>query len=133
MVKSSAATCAQFLFILNALDTPWKKLDARRDGHVRTTCHECGRKSAAVGGLLFRCECCTRAYCEDHLPQGAEIIGKCKRFEALGQIHPAQACFIRCDADCQKFGEEHEEIKKYNAGGDEHGGGVKWIVRMGNG
>ena len=96
------------------------------------TCHECGRKSAAVGGLLFRCECCTRAYCEDHLPQGAEIIGKCKRFEALGQIHPAQACFIRCDADCQKFGEEHEEIKKYNAGGDEHGGGVKgssgWVM-----
>jgi hypothetical protein len=68
----------------------------------------------------------------DDLPQGAEIIGKCKRFEALGQIHPAQACFIRCDADCQKFGEEHEEIKKYNAGGDEHGGGVKgssgWVM-----
>ena len=85
------------------------------------SCYECGRKSAAVGGLLFRCECCTRAYCEDHLPQGAEIIGKCKRFEALGQIHPAQACFIRCDADCQKFGEEHEEVKKYDAGGE---GGV---------
>jgi hypothetical protein len=39
----------------------------------------------------------------------------------LGQIHPAQACFIRCDADCQKFGEEHEEVKKYDAGGE---GGV---------
>ena len=88
------------------------------------SCHECGRKSAAVGGLLFRCECCTRAYCEDHLPQDAEIIGKCKRFQSLGQIHPAQACFIRCDADCQKFGEEHEEINKYDDPNGKHGNGV---------
>ena len=87
------------------------------------TCHECGR-SLPRRGLLFRCECCTRAYCEDHLPQGAEIIGKCKRFQSLGQIHPAQACFIRCDADCQKFGEEHEEINKYDDPNGKHGNGV---------
>ena len=90
-------------------------------------CFECGRKSAAVGGLLFRCECCTRAYCEDHLPQDSEIIGKCKRFEALGQIHPAQACFIRCDADCQKFAKEHEEMKGLDKA-DENGNAPGWTM-----
>ena len=49
------------------------------------------------------CSACPRAFCEDHLPTTAEIIGQCKRFQALGQKHPAQACFIRCDADCIKW------------------------------
>ena len=53
VVKSSAATCAQFLFILNALDTPWKKLDARRDGHVRTT-----RATSVAGSLPRSAVCC---------------------------------------------------------------------------
>ena len=52
------------------------------------------------------CSACPRAFCEDHLPTTAEIIGQCKRFQALGQKHPAQACFIRCDADCIKWAAE---------------------------
>jgi SWI/SNF-related matrix-associated actin-dependent regulator of chromatin subfamily A member 5 len=79
------------------------------------SCHECGRKSAAVGGMLFRCEACPRAFCEDHLPSSAEIIGQCKRFQALGQRHPAQACFIRCDAECVKWAKE----RRLEDGGDE--------------
>ncbi len=34
-------------------------------------CATCGRTTAAAGGLLFRCEMCDTAYCEDHLPDGA--------------------------------------------------------------
>jgi hypothetical protein len=71
------------------------------------SCHECGRKAAAVGGILFRCEACPRAFCEDHLPNTAEIIGKCKRFQDLGQNHPAQACFIHCDKECSKWASTH--------------------------
>lgn len=33
-------------------------------------CDVCGRKAAAAGGLLFRCQMCPSAYCEDHLPEG---------------------------------------------------------------
>jgi hypothetical protein len=33
---------------------------------------------------------CPQAYCEDHLPLDAEIVGQCERFEKLGQKHPAQ-------------------------------------------
>ena len=78
-----------------------------------------GRKAAAVGGMLFRCEACPRRFakitsplCRDHR--------QCKRFQALGQRHPAQACFIRCDADCIKWAKE----KRLEEGGDEAEGGA---------
>jgi len=54
------------------------------------SCLECGRKAQAVGGLIFRCECCPKAYCEDHLPMEADIRGRCVRFEELGMRHPDQ-------------------------------------------
>ena len=81
-------------------------VEATRWACPHHSCHDCGRKAAAVGGMLFRCEACPRAFCEDHLPSTSEIIGQCKRFQALGQRHPAQACFIRCDQDCVKWAQE---------------------------
>jgi len=70
-------------------------------------CQTCGRKAAAAGGLLFRCECCASSFCEDHLPEDVvthgRIVGECQRFKRLGQSHPAQACFIHCCADCADF------------------------------
>ena len=53
VAKSSVATCVQFLYILSALDTPWKKLVARRDGHVRTI-----RAMNAAGSPLPSVVCC---------------------------------------------------------------------------
>ena len=97
---------------------------ATRWGCPHHSCAECGRKSAAVGGMLFRCESCPRAFCEDHLPADAEIIGECKRFQALGQKHPAQACFIRCDADCRKWAQE----KRLEEGGDEAEEAQGWTM-----
>jgi SWI/SNF-related matrix-associated actin-dependent regulator of chromatin subfamily A member 5 len=97
---------------------------ATRWGCPHHSCAECGRKSAAVGGMLFRCESCPRAFCEDHLPADAEIIGECKRFQALGQRHPAQACFIRCDADCVKWAKE----KRLEEGGDEAEEAQGWTI-----
>jgi hypothetical protein len=72
-------------------------------------CGTCGRKAAAAGGLIFRCECCASAFCEDHLPEdvigAGRIVGECQRFVRLGQTHPAQACFIHCSATCAEFAE----------------------------
>jgi len=67
------------------------------------SCVTCGRKSAAAGGLLFRCMMCPDAYCEDHLPPTACIVGKNERFQALGHRHPKQGCYVFCGADCVLF------------------------------
>mmetsp|Transcript_8653 Transcript_8653/g.10341 ORF Transcript_8653/g.10341 Transcript_8653/m.10341 type:complete len:329 (-) Transcript_8653:60-1046(-) len=70
-------------------------------------CMECARKAQAVGGLIFRCEVCPKAYCEDHLPIDADLIGHCTRFEDLGMRHPDQACFIHCSTDCANWATEN--------------------------
>ena len=66
-------------------------------------CDECGRRSAQVGGMLFRCSHCPKAFCEDHLPLDANIMKTCERFQKLGQRHPKQACFILCSDLCSHF------------------------------
>ena len=64
------------------------------------SCVQCNRKSATAGGLLFRCMVCPNSYCEDHLPADARMMGRCERFEALGQRHPQEASFLLCSPDC---------------------------------
>jgi hypothetical protein len=70
-------------------------------------CVNCGRKSGAAGGLLFRCEACQDAYCEDCLPEAVlgqgRIVDECERFKRLGQRHPTGAVFIHCGAECEDF------------------------------
>eukprot|EP00798_Chlamydomonas_sp_ICE-L_P017332 gene17332-23640_t len=63
-------------------------------------CSVCDRNTSAAGGLLFRCEVCDNAYCEDHRPDDSQMVGECEHFQALGQIHPNQACFILCNDEC---------------------------------
>eukprot|EP00941_MAST-03F_sp_MAST-3F-sp1_P000145 g145.t1 len=63
-------------------------------------CEKCNKSAYAVGGLLFRCEMCPRAFCEDHIPRDMNIVNECKRFQELGQRTPDQACFVRCSKDC---------------------------------
>ena len=91
---------AECLEKLNA-QLPTKKFGCW--GCPHHSCRECGRKAGAAGGLLFRCQVCPEAYCEDHLPPTATIVGKCDRFAALGQNHPKQACFVLCSDDCLGF------------------------------
>lgn len=47
-------------------------------------CSQCGKKTSECGGWMFRCNCCPNAYCEDHLPQGAQLLERCERMEKLG-------------------------------------------------
>ena len=63
-------------------------------------CTVCGRKAAAVGGLLFRCSVSPVSYCEDHLPADALIMGENPRFQALGAAHPKQGCYILSSPAC---------------------------------
>ena len=48
---------------------------------------------------------CPRAFCEDHLSDFARdhITNKCARFQACGQVHPTQACFVHCSNRCAGF------------------------------
>ncbi len=68
-------------------------------------CHECGRKAAAVGGTLFRCQMCPTAMCEEHLTLYASdnIANPCHRYVELGQNHPKQACFVICEKECMRL------------------------------
>ena len=83
-------------------------------------CLECRRKAAAVGGLLFRCEWCTNAFCEDHLPIDAELVDRCERYERLGMRHPDQACYIHCQEQCKEIAKEKklEAAQAAAAGGE---------------
>ena len=65
--------------------------------HECTVCH---RKAQHVGGLLFRCTVCPTAYCEDHLPPEALIMGENPRFKALGHRHPKQGCYVLHSTEC---------------------------------
>jgi SWI/SNF-related matrix-associated actin-dependent regulator of chromatin subfamily A member 5 len=74
-------------------------------------CTECNRNAAAGGGLLFRCSECPNAYCEDHLPEEAAIIGRCVRMEKGGFTLPRQACYVHCSDVCKHnalIEEQHE-------------------------
>ena len=45
------------------------------DGHAPQ------QQAYAAGGLLFRCSECPKAFCEDHLPLEAEMVGPtCERW-----------------------------------------------------
>lgn len=65
-------------------------------------CRKCHRKSSAAG-LLFRCESCPSAYCEDCLPPDHMVTGDCERLNRLGFRLPGSACYILCKQECIDF------------------------------
>jgi hypothetical protein len=96
------------------------------------TCVECGRKSAAAGGILFRCEACLSSFCEDHLPKHVlaqgRIVDECQRFQRLGQRHPSGAVFIHCSEECEAYavGGFDGALGPLNEDGG-GGGGPSWV------
>ena len=73
--------------------------------------------------MLFRCEGCPHAYCEDHLPPEADVAEECLRFGALGWRRPATACFVRCAPRCARLVEALHAERGLGGGGQAHGGG----------
>lgn len=79
-------------------------------------CSECGKNNAAAGGLLFACESCPNAYCEDCLPADSTLLGASERFEKLG-FTTHMAVYIHCSKICEnvartEFGYTKADRKK---------------------
>ena len=66
-------------------------------------CYPCGKGKSAAGGLLYRCQCCVMAYCEECVPkkEDSDRIGRCERFWELGFVD-SSGYYINCCADCRK-------------------------------
>ena len=45
------------------------------------SCSACGNSSSEAGGLIFRCQGCPNAYCDDCLPKSAQVLMNFTRFE----------------------------------------------------
>ncbi|GAA5887357.1 hypothetical protein JCM6882_002504 [Rhodosporidiobolus microsporus] len=82
-------------------------------------CGGCGRTTGDAGGLLFRCQTCPSAFCEDCF----SALGEEGEIEAVGDALPeflllgygkrAQAYYIRC-ADCvSHFKENPDEYQQW--------------------
>ena len=63
-------------------------------------CSVCARKADAAGGMLFRCEACVACFCEDCLPDDAQIITDNPHFAPLGYVRQKSACFVTCSEAC---------------------------------
>lgn len=70
-------------------------------------CSACDRSTAEAGGMLFRCQTCPQAFCEDCMPQGdIDAVGEVlPEFVLLGYGATSTAYYIRCH-EC------HEHWKK---------------------
>jgi hypothetical protein len=62
-------------------------------------------RTQAVGGMLFRCEACPLAFCEDHLPPEADVVMESQRYNDLGMRRIAAACYVRCSPECLRLAE----------------------------
>ena len=63
-------------------------------------CVLCNKNTERAGGLLFPCQSCPSAYCEDCRPAVARVIGDCPRFEYLG-FTTSRAVYIHCSDICE--------------------------------
>jgi hypothetical protein len=62
-------------------------------------CSQCNKNTEAAGGLLFACESCPQAYCEDCRPTGSRILGHSERFKELG-FTTNRTVYIHCSDIC---------------------------------
>mmetsp|Transcript_41662 Transcript_41662/g.99912 ORF Transcript_41662/g.99912 Transcript_41662/m.99912 type:complete len:1104 (+) Transcript_41662:269-3580(+) len=67
-------------------------------------CSTCGKNRNSAGGLLYPCEACAHAFCEDCLPEsGVTFLEKVDRFEKLGFDSTKHVAYIHCSSMCQKY------------------------------
>ena len=66
-------------------------------------CTGCDKGTSASGGLLFRCQICCVAYCEECVPkEGVDRVGRCERFEEMG-FRDKAGCYINCCGGCRRI------------------------------
>ena len=69
-------------------------------------CTKCGKSAQHAGGILFPCQACPVAFCEDCLPKdrkGFRFLGQCDRFEELGFNSTKQNVYIHCSEHCENY------------------------------
>ncbi|CAH7667124.1 ISWI chromatin-remodeling complex ATPase ISW2 [Phakopsora pachyrhizi] len=76
-------------------------------------CVTCGRSTVDAGGMLYKCQTCSDAYCEDCLPdENFHSVGDVlPEFLLLGFGYISQAHYIRC-FECLKHFEKNPATKK---------------------
>jgi hypothetical protein len=62
-------------------------------------CSGCDKNTDAAGGLLFACESCPNAYCEDCRPDDSLPVGDSGRFQTLG-FTTSRTIYIHCSKMC---------------------------------
>lgn len=85
---------------LDCLDSTFKKRAKTWTFYCpQHECHECGKKTADAGGLMYRCRWCERGYCEDCLDWNRAVLldSSLQEFEMLGHA-PTNAWFVECQA-----------------------------------
>mmetsp|Transcript_17445 Transcript_17445/g.25803 ORF Transcript_17445/g.25803 Transcript_17445/m.25803 type:complete len:1021 (-) Transcript_17445:135-3197(-) len=65
-------------------------------------CSKCGKNNASAGGLLFPCDMCPNAYCEDCIPNEARFLGDSERFLELG-FSNKHTVYIHCSKYCEQI------------------------------
>lgn len=65
-------------------------------------CSGCDKNTDAAGGLLFACESCPNAYCEDCRPVDSLPVGDNGRFQTLG-FTTSRTIYIHCSKMCADY------------------------------
>ncbi|GAA5916112.1 hypothetical protein JCM8208_000393 [Rhodotorula glutinis] len=74
-------------------------------------CATCARSTSAAGGLLFRCQTCPTAQCDDCLEDGFEEVGEALPELLLREFGPQrQAFWVRCH-ECVEYFRENPQAE----------------------
>jgi len=78
-------------------------------------CTVCDKNTSAAGGLLFRCQSCVNAYCEDCHPTNSMLLHSPHRMEDMGYDAGSVACYVNCSDQCTQvakadFGWEEDHL-----------------------
>lgn len=66
-------------------------------------CSVCKKTTSAVGGLLFCCQACPKAFCSDCAPSDIQLLdNQIPRFEELGYTPNDSYYFIHCSKKCER-------------------------------
>ncbi|CAK8998941.1 Probable global transcription activator SNF2L1 (ATP-dependent helicase SMARCA1) (DNA-dependent ATPase SNF2L) (Nucleosome-remodeling factor subunit SNF2L) (SWI/SNF-related matrix-associated actin-dependent regulator of chromatin subfamily A member 1) [Durusdinium trenchii] len=66
------------------------------------SCALCQRSTSVAGGVLFVCQACPNAFCEECLPPTARIIGPSLVLEKLGFESKVSRCTTNCSQHCEQ-------------------------------
>jgi len=81
-------------------------------------CTGCGKNQNEAGGLLYPCQSCIQAFCEDCVPKtGVRYLGSdIPRFEALGHEGVSRVHYIHCSEQCENVAKIEFGFKVSEAG-----------------